>query len=253
MHDHEPGNKRHERSNRVAWLHLYPQVAQHDDVAVVGTRAGLTALRDAIDAVLQPNASSPGVAIVAFARDGESYTAHVNLVDEHTMRTVALPYVSGALRAGVEPHQLPDYQHGPSPRLQLVRTPEGEDLPAPLSCYVPADGEACYLGVNGVVVRVEGDGSRRKLDPRLDLANHSPSGFAWGYAGSGPAQLALAMAADSTGDDALAMRVYQTLKATFIAYLNGDSPLGPIPVSIVRTAAQNIRARELERDAGQTG
>lgn len=26
----------------------------------------------------------------------------------------------------------------------------------------------------------------RGLDPRLDIRNHSPSGFAWGYSGSGP-------------------------------------------------------------------
>lgn len=34
------------------------------------------------------------------------------------------------------------------------------------------------------------------LDARLDLVNHSPTGFAWGYGGSGPAQLALAILAD---------------------------------------------------------
>jgi hypothetical protein len=39
----------------------------------------------------------------------------------------------------------------------------------------------------------------RKLDPRLDLYNHSPTGFAWGYGGSGPAQLALALLADVLG------------------------------------------------------
>ena len=32
----------------------------------------------------------------------------------------------------------------------------------------------------------------RKLNPRLDLFNHSPTGFEWGYGGSGPAQTALA-------------------------------------------------------------
>jgi hypothetical protein len=31
------------------------------------------------------------------------------------------------------------------------------------------------------------------LDPRLDLANKSPSGFEWGFSGSGPAQTALAI------------------------------------------------------------
>ena len=35
-----------------------------------------------------------------------------------------------------------------------------------------------------------------KLPSRLDLANHSPDGLNWGYSGSGPAQLALAILAD---------------------------------------------------------
>lgn len=46
-----------------------------------------------------------------------------------------------------------------------------------------------------MVVAVE-DGVERALDPRLDLANHSPTGFGWGYNGSGPAQTALAILAD---------------------------------------------------------
>ena len=42
------------------------------------------------------------------------------------------------------------------------------------------------------------DGAERTeaLDPRVDLWNHSPTGFEWGYGGSGPAQLALALLAD---------------------------------------------------------
>jgi len=39
-----------------------------------------------------------------------------------------------------------------------------------------------------VIVTVDGV----PLNPRLDLYNHSPTGFEWGYGGSGPAQLALA-------------------------------------------------------------
>lgn len=46
---------------------------------------------------------------------------------------------------------------------------------------------------------VEGD-SRRRLDPRLDLRNHSPTGLEWGYGGSGPAQLALAILAQVVGE-----------------------------------------------------
>jgi len=48
------------------------------------------------------------------------------------------------------------------------------------------------------VVGVE-DGIEWTLDPRLDLCNHSPTGFAWGYSGSGPAQTSLAILADWFG------------------------------------------------------
>jgi hypothetical protein len=37
------------------------------------------------------------------------------------------------------------------------------------------------------------------LPLRLDLWNHSPTGFNWGYTGSGPSQLALAILADYLG------------------------------------------------------
>jgi hypothetical protein len=53
----------------------------------------------------------------------------------------------------------------------------------------------------GAAVVVEEDRRRRDLDPRHDSRNHSPTGFEWGYSGSGPAQLALALAADVLGDD----------------------------------------------------
>lgn len=60
------------------------------------------------------------------------------------------------------------------------------------------------------------DGDVTELDPRLDLANHSPDGFSWGYAGSGPAQLALAILSDWRGTD-YAIKHYQTLKRRLIA------------------------------------
>ena len=46
-----------------------------------------------------------------------------------------------------------------------------------------------------VIVTVNG----RPLNPRLDLYNHSPTGFEWGYCGSGPAQLALAISGRPPG------------------------------------------------------
>jgi len=56
------------------------------------------------------------------------------------------------------------------------------------------------------------------LPSRLDLVHHSPTGFEWGYNGSGPAQLALALLADALGED-LALKCYQDFKSAVIAIL----------------------------------
>jgi hypothetical protein len=67
------------------------------------------------------------------------------------------------------------------------------------------------------VICVEADGARRELRLRLDLARHSPTGFEWGYEGSGPSQLALALLADCLGDDRPALEHYQEFKRLVIA------------------------------------
>lgn len=54
-----------------------------------------------------------------------------------------------------------------------------------------------------------------RLPLRLDLVNHSPTGFAWGYGGSGPAQLAVALLAHEFGAD-VALRFYQPFKTQFL-------------------------------------
>lgn len=63
------------------------------------------------------------------------------------------------------------------------------------------------------------DRSLVRLNPRRDLVNHSPDGFAWGYEGSGPAQLALAILADHLKDDDRALAIYQQFKRMVIARL----------------------------------
>jgi hypothetical protein len=55
------------------------------------------------------------------------------------------------------------------------------------------------------------------LPLHLDLRSHSPTGFAWGYSGSGPAQLALALLMDATGDEELALAHYQEFKRQQVA------------------------------------
>ena len=82
-----------------------------------------------------------------------------------------------------------------------------------------------YSGVrteNGCAVTVAGPDGSRGLDPRFDLRTHSPDGFEWGYGGSGPAQLALALSADVLGDDEAALAVYQQLKFRVVARLPAD-------------------------------
>lgn len=56
--------------------------------------------------------------------------------------------------------------------------------------------------------------------PSLKLHNHSPDGFAWGYAGSGPTQLALALLFDVTGDADLSMHFYMDYKWAVTARLS---------------------------------
>ena len=69
----------------------------------------------------------------------------------------------------------------------------------------------------GVAAIVTVDG--RRLNPRFDLRNHSPTGFEWGYPGSGPAQLALAILADHLGNDEHALNFYQRFKWAVVAGL----------------------------------
>jgi hypothetical protein len=70
------------------------------------------------------------------------------------------------------------------------------------------EGYAVLVTVNG-----------RPLNPRLDLWNHSPTGFEWGYGGSGPAQLALALLADHLSDNRQALDIYQRFKWAVVAEL----------------------------------
>ncbi len=59
------------------------------------------------------------------------------------------------------------------------------------------------------------------LDPRADLRDFKADGFEWGYEGSGPSQLALAILADHAGPQA-ALEHYRDFMNTIIADLEGD-------------------------------
>jgi hypothetical protein len=57
----------------------------------------------------------------------------------------------------------------------------------------------------------------KPLNLRLDLRDHSPAGFSWGYSGSGPAQTALALLCDATGNFEESQRYYQLFKEAVIS------------------------------------
>lgn len=85
--------------------------------------------------------------------------------------------------------------------------------------YIGAQTEA-RVGPQ-TVVRHQSDGKDSILDPGRSqkVWNHSPDGFQWGYGGSGPAQLALAILLDVTGDEDLSVRLHQDFKRDKIAQL----------------------------------
>ena len=72
------------------------------------------------------------------------------------------------------------------------------------------------------VMKEDGDESLDFLKLRLDVRGHSPTGFNWGYGGSGPAQLALALLADATGDDDLAQKLHQKYKWQVVGKLPSE-------------------------------
>jgi hypothetical protein len=78
-----------------------------------------------------------------------------------------------------------------------------------------------YVGTRqgGRIVTVQEPGVKdRPLAVRHDLRNHSPDGFEWGYGGSGPAQLALALLADVVVGER-ALRSYQDFKFMVVGKL----------------------------------
>lgn len=54
------------------------------------------------------------------------------------------------------------------------------------------------------------------------IRNHSPDGFMWGYSGSGPSQLALAIMLECGLDSNTSLKLYQEFKWDVIANLSKD-------------------------------
>lgn len=82
----------------------------------------------------------------------------------------------------------------------------------------PISGRTGYTQVRVI----EDDGREHDLPVRLDVFNHSPNGFEWGYSGSGPAQLALALLLALGIDEERAVQWHQCVKFALVAGLTAD-------------------------------
>lgn len=82
-----------------------------------------------------------------------------------------------------------------------------------MKIYLAGDRDTRNVWLNGKI-----------LDPEKSqrIINHSPDGFNWGYGGSGPAQLALAICLDLYGSYIEPIH-YQTFKWKYIATLPKNS------------------------------
>jgi len=76
------------------------------------------------------------------------------------------------------------------------------------------NGDANLSDEQVFVVR---DGTVRLLDPRRDLERCSPDGLSWGYRGSGPAQLAVAMLMEVLGNWERVQRVRHQFTDRFVS------------------------------------
>jgi len=77
-----------------------------------------------------------------------------------------------------------------------------------------------YRTEEGVRVRKIEDGSITEMPAHREIVNHSPDGFEWGYNGSGPSQLAMAIVVEMlkylyNWDNVIIRRVIQPLSLAF--------------------------------------
>ncbi|MCK4909027.1 MAG: hypothetical protein KAS70_03945 [Planctomycetes bacterium] len=78
------------------------------------------------------------------------------------------------------------------------------------------------------------DGEKLDLQRSLKIRNHSPTGFSWGYLGSGPAQLALAICIELYGARK-ATDFYQGFKEKYISQMPQADIDGDLEIELTQT------------------
>lgn len=94
------------------------------------------------------------------------------------------------------------------------------------------------------------DGVQLDPEPSQKIINHSPDGFMWGYGGSGPAQLALAILLHVTDDAEKAQRFYQAFKWHFVAMLPNNGVL-KIEIDIKKWLADEEAEKHLDNSGSR--
>jgi Family of unknown function (DUF6166) len=88
-----------------------------------------------------------------------------------------------------------------------------------------------------------------RLEPSLKLRNHSPTGFEWGYGGSGPAQTALALLLDWTRDSDVASQLHQDFKFLIVGHFKHEG--WHLTGQQISEAITHIRAERMKRRNAQ--
>ena len=110
--------------------------------------------------------------------------------------------------------------------------------------------------VVGCIVELTDEGytTQLSLEKSLQVVDHAPDGFQWGYNGSRPAQLSAAILYEVTGNADLARQYYQISKHDFVAQwqdtfeidehqvLAWISTIGALQVNVVDTAKIEFEA-----------
>ena len=79
-------------------------------------------------------------------------------------------------------------------------------------------------------------------EPLKHICVHSPDGFNWGYAGSGPADLALSLLTDIIGKDD-AEKLYQSFKNDIITKLKMGNPWTTTEDEIIKWIFSSIKSK----------
>jgi hypothetical protein len=114
-------------------------------------------------------------------------------------------------------------------------TPQALKKPKWIRCYTMETGET----------RVLIDHMELPLEPSLKICSHSPTGFNWGYRGSGPAQLALALLLHLTNDKELALQHYQQFKTEILAKIPQGNFVMPVKKVLEWLEQQKTKTQEM--------